>query len=52
MFNEATCKYDPPVALPEDAWSLGGSVTYTWDEGITNWAAVTFEGDFVPDPKA
>ena len=52
VFNEATCNYEPPVALPADAWSLGGSVTYEWDEGTTNWVVVNFEGDFVPDPKA
>ena len=51
VFDEATCKYEPPVALPADAWTLGGNVVYNWDEGTTNWVAVTFEDDFTPDPK-
>ena len=51
VFNESTCNYEPPVALPADDWSLGGSVCYRWDEGATDWAVVNFEGDFVPDPK-
>jgi len=52
VFNEANCNYEPPVALPADDWSLGGSVCYTWDEGTTAWTVVNFEGGFVPDPKA
>ena len=33
--NEETCRWDPPVAYPED-----GSL-YTWNEDTTSWDAVT-----------
>ena len=33
QLNETTCRYDPPVARPDD----GGN--YVWDEDNTQWVA-------------
>jgi len=34
IFNEDTCRYEPPVAQPRDGKS------YKWDEAIVNWVEV------------
>lgn len=33
VFNETTCQWDPPVALPSDS----DTVKYVWDEIVRNW---------------
>ena len=34
-FNETTCLWEPPVAMPED------NKFYKWDEATTNWVEIT-----------
>ena len=34
-FNETTCRWDVPVAMPDD-----GKI-YRWDEATTNWKEIT-----------
>ena len=33
VFNETTCRWDPPIDLPEDS----DTVKYVWDEVVINW---------------
>ena len=42
-FNETTCKYEAPVAVPSDAWSLENTdgKFYQWDESTTTWKEIT-----------
>lgn len=35
VLNEETCRWDAPVAMPEDG------KRYTWDEATTSWVEVT-----------
>lgn len=35
IFDEQTCSFKPPVAMPQDG------KRYTWDEATTNWIEVT-----------
>jgi hypothetical protein len=35
MFNEATCRFEPPVPYPNNGKN------YRWDEPTTNWVEVT-----------
>lgn len=35
LLDEATCRWNAPVAYPEDG------VMYTWDESTTSWKAAT-----------
>ena len=34
-FNETTCRWDAPVAMPDD------SKNYRWDEATTSWKEIT-----------
>ena len=40
VFDEDTCRWDAPVALPDDAVFNGGSIYYEWEESNTNWKAI------------
>jgi hypothetical protein len=35
VLNEDTCRWEPPVPIPQDGKA------YIWDESITNWTEVT-----------
>jgi hypothetical protein len=35
VFNDATCRFDPPVPYPDD------NKSYKWDESSTSWVEVT-----------
>ena len=42
--NETTCRYDPPVAMPNTTTEVDGVQVrdiYKWDESVTNWVKVT-----------
>jgi hypothetical protein len=35
ILNENTCKFDPPVPMPETPWPV--DTYYTWDEDSISW---------------
>jgi hypothetical protein len=35
ILNENTCKFDPPVPMPETPWPI--DTYYTWDEDSISW---------------
>ena len=37
IFNEDSCLWDAPVAMPEDAGTGEPPKRYTWDEATTSW---------------
>lgn len=43
VFDEATCRYKPPVDLPSDAASPSNTdgKFYQWDESTTSWKEIT-----------
>ena len=43
IFNENTCNWDPPVAMPEDAGTGEPSKLYVWDEETTSWILINPE---------
>ena len=38
--NETTCRWDPPVPLPDDSAANGGSKYYNWDESNIEWKEI------------
>ena len=39
VLNETTCRWDAPVAMPNDAGTGEPPNMYAWDEATTNWVA-------------
>jgi hypothetical protein len=39
VLNETTCRWDAPVAMPNDAGTGEPPKMYAWDETTTNWVA-------------
>ena len=41
ILNETTCRWEAPVAMPEDAGTGTPPKMYSWDEDTVNWVEVT-----------
>ena len=42
ILNEDSCMWEPPVPMPEDAYSGEPPKIYVWDEGTINWVSNKF----------
>ena len=40
LLNETTCRWDAPVAMPNDAGQGDPPKMYTWDENTVNWVTI------------
>lgn len=41
VLNEDTCRWEAPVAMPEDAGTGEPPKMYVWDEETTSWVEIT-----------